>query len=115
MATKNNPGRYDCYKNAHPDEPYFMLLGRDATAPLIVLAWIALRLRCGFNDPEQLQEAFACAVAMQAWAIERCDKRSLVSRAKAKAIALVTEFASSAFSDAMAAEIEEKLDGMVEG
>ena len=28
MGTKNNPGRFDCYGNAEPDEPIFVLLGR---------------------------------------------------------------------------------------
>ncbi|HAW11807.1 MAG TPA: aspartate decarboxylase, partial [Chloroflexi bacterium] len=29
MGTKNNPGKFDCYDDAHPDEPMFVLLGRD--------------------------------------------------------------------------------------
>ena len=32
MATKNNPGKFDCYTNAEPDEPMFILLGRDPVA-----------------------------------------------------------------------------------
>ena len=26
MGTKNNPGKFDCYANAKPDEPLFVLL-----------------------------------------------------------------------------------------
>lgn len=33
MGTKNNPGAFDCYANAEPDEPMFVLLGRDKHAP----------------------------------------------------------------------------------
>lgn len=36
MGTKNNPGTFDCYANAAPDEPMFVLLGRDKHAPLLV-------------------------------------------------------------------------------
>lgn len=34
MGTKNNPGEFDCYANAAPDEPMFILLGRDQTRAL---------------------------------------------------------------------------------
>ena len=43
MATKNNPGQFDCYENAAPDEPMFILLARDPVAPALVEAWRALR------------------------------------------------------------------------
>ena len=33
MGTKNNPGQFDCYRNAEPDEPMFVLLARDERAP----------------------------------------------------------------------------------
>ena len=45
MGTKNNPGDYDCYANAEPDEPMFVLLARDETALYLVKAWKAIR--CG--------------------------------------------------------------------
>lgn len=57
MATKNNPGPYDCYANAEPDEPMFVLLGRDATAALVVTFWVALRQKLGKTEPEKLEEA----------------------------------------------------------
>lgn len=43
MATKSNPGPYDCYANAEPDEPLFVLLARDPTADCLVRVWRALR------------------------------------------------------------------------
>lgn len=43
MGTKNNPGEFDCYDNAKPDEPMFILLGRDALAPYLVEIWAAIR------------------------------------------------------------------------
>lgn len=43
MGTKNDPGEFDCYARAHPDEPLFTLLGRDRLAPGLVRLWAALR------------------------------------------------------------------------
>jgi hypothetical protein len=68
MGTKNNPGEYDCYEHAEPDEPMFVLLGRDATASVIVHAWASLRERLGNTSAEKLAEARACASAMADWA-----------------------------------------------
>lgn len=45
MGTKNNPGSFDCYANAEPDEPMFTLLARDPLAPGLVRIWAALRSR----------------------------------------------------------------------
>ena len=66
MATKNNPGKYDCYEKAHPDEPMFVLLGRDLMAPTLVRQWAAMR-RAQEESPEKVAEAEACADAMEAW------------------------------------------------
>lgn len=70
MGTKNKPGSYDCYANAHPDEPMFVLLGRDPAAAAIVRLWTSLRDRLGEKDRGMLTEATACADAMEAWARE---------------------------------------------
>lgn len=43
MATKNNPGKHDCYTKADPDEPLFTLRGKDPIAAWLVGAWVALR------------------------------------------------------------------------
>lgn len=71
MGTKNNPGEFDCYKNAAPDEPIFVLLGRDRHAPTLVRLWALLRYRDG-EDEAKVAEALQCAKAMEAW------QRSLV-------------------------------------
>lgn len=68
MGTKNNPGKFDCYAHAAPDEPMFVLLGRDPCAPTIVAAWIALRKEMGDTSPEKLGEALDCAKAMTSYA-----------------------------------------------
>lgn len=64
MATKNQPGDYDCYANALPDEPMFILLGRDRNAPSLVEAWADVRERA-HEDPVQVAEARACAQQMR--------------------------------------------------
>jgi hypothetical protein len=66
MATKNNPGAYDCYAAADPDEPLFVLLARDKHAPTLIWLWATLRELEG-EDPAKVQEARECVVAMLAW------------------------------------------------
>jgi len=66
MATKNNPGAWDCYANAHPDEPMFILLGRDKHAPILVHLWSLLRELDG-EDPAKIAEAHKCLRDMLAW------------------------------------------------
>src|SRR5690242_7813984 len=66
MGTKNNPGKFDCYTNAAPDEPMFILLGRDKHAATLVRLWALLRAREGENE-EKVAEALTCAAAMDAW------------------------------------------------
>ncbi len=68
MGTKNDPGTFDCYANAHPDEPMFILLGRDPMAGTIVRNWARHRAQLG-EDPVKVQEALDCADAMDKWAI----------------------------------------------
>lgn len=69
MATKNNPGPFDCYAHAAPDEPMFILLARDECAPDTIRSWCAYRVSVGQNKPgdDKLTEAYACADAMDAW------------------------------------------------
>lgn len=66
MGTKNNPGDYDCYETAEPDEPMFVLLARDSLAPALVEMWAAVREIMG-TDILQSNEAMACAEAMRRW------------------------------------------------
>lgn len=73
MGTKNEPGKYDCYANALPDEPMFILLGRDPNAPRLVEAWAFEReARIDAHErPESdrimVAEARECADKMRSW------------------------------------------------
>lgn len=68
MGTKNNPGTFDCYEHAKPDEPMFVLLGRDPIAAALVRTWAA---DCVFKgEIEKAREAYACADAMDAWTVK---------------------------------------------
>ena len=71
MGTKNNPSSFDCYANAAPDEPMFVLLGRDPIAPFLVGWWAGLKSTL---DPEadeaKLKEALEVAHAMDAWLLK---------------------------------------------
>ena len=67
MATKENPGKFDCYAKADPDEPMFVLLARDKHAPALVWLWASLRELDG-EDPEKVKEARDNVVAMLEWA-----------------------------------------------
>lgn len=64
MGTKNNPGKFDCYENAEPDEPMFILLARDPLAPILVEQWAALREHMAGN-PSKVAEARECAASMR--------------------------------------------------
>jgi hypothetical protein len=73
MGTKNNPGEFDCYANALPDEPMFVLLARDPLFFDLVLAWARNRARdinCGErpeSDRRMVTEALDCALAGSQW------------------------------------------------
>jgi hypothetical protein len=67
MGTKNNPGAFDCYAAAKPDEPMFILLGRDPMAASLVHLWALARAQLGEN-PAKVSEALDCATALEAWA-----------------------------------------------
>jgi len=70
MGTKNKPGNFDCYANAEPDEPMFILLGRDEHAPALVDLW-AIRRREAGESFEKVQEALDCANAMREYRKKR--------------------------------------------
>ena len=74
MSTKNNPGAFDCYAKAEPDEPMFVLLARDPLAPIIVAEWIKRARRHGVPD-EKLSEALLCAHHMINWRFEQSTKK----------------------------------------
>jgi hypothetical protein len=73
MGSKNEPGSFDCYGNAEPDEPMFILLARDACGPAAVEKWIELReglITLGIkpeSDRAMLDEARACVKKMREW------------------------------------------------
>jgi hypothetical protein len=72
LGTKNSPAKYDCYANAEPDEPMFVLLARDPVAPMVVDLWVQLRRHLQkspttADDIEQRLEAQGCAEAMRYW------------------------------------------------
>lgn len=73
MSTKNNPGLYDGYARAEPDEPYFVLLGRDPHAPEAVEKWAADRyamIKAGRKpetDMDKIEEANRCAKEMRVY------------------------------------------------
>lgn len=67
MGTKNNPGQFDCYAHAAPDEPMFHLLGRDKHAFGLVQLWALLRRMDG-EDEQKVKEAFICSRDMHRYA-----------------------------------------------
>ena len=70
MGTKNNPGEYDCYENAEPDEPMFVLLARDRHAVALVWFWYILRMMDG-EDAKVVAEAAQCGESMLKWRKEK--------------------------------------------
>lgn len=67
MGTKNNPGEYDCYSKAEPDEPMFILLARDDFAPKLVETWARHRRLTHGDADLKAKEADDCALLMEAW------------------------------------------------
>lgn len=73
MGTKNNPGKFDCYTNALPDEPIFILLARDPDFQRLVHKWAKRRMKdiqCGqrpSSDIAMVTEAEECAWNGQKW------------------------------------------------
>jgi len=73
MGSKVDPGKFDCYANALPTEPMFILLARDNTAPVLVEEWAALR-QMEINEGKRPKsdcalviEARECAESMRRW------------------------------------------------
>lgn len=56
-----------CLGKAADDEMIFVLLARDAAAPVAILAWVEERIRIGKNkrDDAQIIEAIGCAKIME--------------------------------------------------
>lgn len=66
MGTKSNPGPFDCYANAQPDEPLFVLLARDRIGASLVRLWAAVRETLG-TERAKIADARARADAMAQW------------------------------------------------
>ena len=80
MGTKRNPGEFDCYAAALPDEPIFIMLARDELAPEKVRSWAHdYAMKCGIDPtPKQnrkINEAYSCADAMEKWRRENPGER----------------------------------------
>lgn len=86
MGTKNQPSEFDCYRNAEPDEPMFILLARDVDAADRVREWVvkremrkreeykvSSRYELPENELHQLEEAEDCADAMEDWRKTNCE------------------------------------------
>ena len=74
MGTKNNPGKFNCYAKAEPDEPIFVLRANDPIAPMVVRLWAAQYWQHG-GEQEKVEEARAVADAMEKWQRERVAKQ----------------------------------------
>lgn len=70
MGTKSNPGLYDCYAHAAPEEDMFILLGRDRHASALVRLWALMREKEG-EPAEVVAETRATADKMEAYCRER--------------------------------------------
>jgi hypothetical protein len=82
MGTKNNPGQFDCYEKAEPDEPMFVLLGRDPVASLLVRLWIEIRSKMAGTEQAILDEAERCAAAMELHALEKGKAAKMAAAVK---------------------------------
>lgn len=71
MPTKQHPGVFDCYAAALPDEPIFVILGRDIAGPATLGYWaqqrIALGKTDGPDDLDRIKAAVAEATEMREW------------------------------------------------
>lgn len=73
MVTKLNPGKFDCYNKALPDEPTFTLLARDPMFATYIRMWAdqrELAIQCGDRPPEDMDmviEARRCASDGETW------------------------------------------------
>lgn len=67
MGSKSEPGFYSYLGKAEPNEPVFVLLGRDPQAPDLVRRWADERDRLG-ESRDRVAEAYALAKQMEDYA-----------------------------------------------
>jgi hypothetical protein len=101
MGTKEKPGDYDCYAKLEPDEPYFLLRGKDPVAPYLTMMWTASRqgdwagmldlvtsmrmnrdiqARVSTDENPKLAEANSCAREMKRWFMENVCPHGTLKR-----------------------------------
>lgn len=71
MSTKSNPSMFRCYEAALPDEPMFVILGRDPAGPATLEFWAAERVKQHKvheqDDQDRIKAAIDEAKDMQGW------------------------------------------------
>jgi hypothetical protein len=61
LGSKLNPGEFDCYANLEPDEPYFVLMGRDRQSSRLVRDWAdrrAAEINKGLRPKEEMTQVY---------------------------------------------------------
>ncbi len=71
MGTKNKPGKFDCYDDIDPNEPFFVLRANDPMAADIVRIWALRYYQSKGYDMDKYIEAKRCATAMDDWRAKR--------------------------------------------
>ena len=69
LGSKRNPGPFNCYADALPDEPMFILLARDPYAPILVRRW-AEWAEINSKDPVKVEMARETAREMEEWRLK---------------------------------------------
>ena len=77
MTTKKNPNAFYSYAEAHPDEPIFVLFGRDPQAAGLVRLWASGRDFLEGEDDPKVAMAHKCADAMERWYTTRAQESPL--------------------------------------
>ena len=80
MGTKINPGEFDCYHAAMPDEPMFVVLARDADFEGVIGLWCMRRLtriaqgKDPLSDLDKVREALQTSREGVAWRVEHAGE-----------------------------------------
>lgn len=96
MGTKANPGKYDCYEKADPDEPLFVLRAKDPNAACLVWLWATMAEMQSEQEPEKVADARACVAQMINWAHEKGIKAHGLGVATLSAVMEMTRAANTA-------------------
>lgn len=71
MSTKSTPGSFRCYEAALPDEPMFVILGRDPAGPATLHFWAQERIKQGktkeIDDNARIGACLRESEEMAAW------------------------------------------------